>query len=194
MTDQLYASHQPTSHLPETLADRAVASIHAMAHGTLADLERVTHPAAVNREAVDEPPAASTPGAAGFWATAQWLRTAFSDLAFEIHEVVEQGDLVVVHNTMTGRQTGEFATYDQGRVKVVMPPTGKAFASTQTHWVRFRDGLVVEHWANRDDLATAEQLGWVPPSPLFLLRQARATRRARRRDARAARAAVDHRE
>jgi predicted ester cyclase len=191
MTEQLHAELEA---LPATLADRAVRQIHVMATGTFEELAALTDPDAVNREAVDEPPAASEAGAAGFWATALWLRGAFSDLAFEIHEVVEQGDLVVVHNTMTGRQTGEFATYDQGRVKVVMPPTGEAFASTQTHWVRFRDGLVVEHWANRDDLATAEQLGWVPPSPLFLLRQARATRRARRRDARAARAAVDHRE
>ena len=75
-----------------------------------------------------------------------------------------------------------------------MPPTGREFATTQTHWFRFRDGLVVEHWANRDDLATAEQLGWVPPTPAFLLRQAIATRRARRRAARAVRVGDDHRE
>jgi predicted ester cyclase len=175
MTDQLYADH-----LPATLTDRALASIRAMATGTLADLERLIDPTAVNREAVDEPPAASVPGAAGFWATAQWLRTAFSDLAFEIHQVVEDGDLVVVHNTMSGRHTGDFVVWDHGRIKVVMPPTGREFASTQTHWLRFRDGLIVEHWANRDDFGTAEQLGWAPPSPAFLFRQVLATRRARR--------------
>jgi predicted ester cyclase len=183
MTDQLYADH-----LPAALTDRAVASMHAMASGTLTDLERVVHPGAVNREAVDEPPAASAPGADGFWATALWLRAAFSELAFEVHEVVEDGDLVVVHNTMSGRHTGDFVMWDHGEVKVAMPPTGREFASTQTHWFRFRDGLVVEHWANRDDFATAEQLGWVPPSPAFLFRQARATRRARRVHIRAARA------
>jgi predicted ester cyclase len=186
MSDQLYADH-----LPAALTDRAVALMHAMAAGTLADLERLVHPEASNREAVDEPPAASTPGADGFWATALWLRTAFSGLAFEVHEVAaaNEGDLVVVHNTMSGRQTGDFVMWDHGKVKVVMPPTGREFASTQSHWLRFRDGLIVEHWANRDDFATAEQLGWVPPSPVFLLRQARATRRARRLHARAARAA-----
>lgn len=183
MTDQPYADTLPTT-LPATLVDRAVASMQAMATGTLADLERLIHAEAVNREAVDEPPAASTPGAAGFWATAEWLRTAFSGLAFEVHEVVEDGDLVVVHNTMSGRHTGDFVSWDQGQVKVVMPPTGREFASTQTHWLRFRDGLVVEHWANRDDFGTAEQLGWAPPSPAFLFRQVRATRRGRRRLAR----------
>ena len=176
MTDQL------TDTFSGTLSDRAAASIRAMATGTLADQERLVHPEAVNREAEDEPPACSTPGAAGFWATAQWLRTAFSDLAFEIHEVVEDGDLVVVHNTMSGRHDGDFVTWADGAIGVVMPPTGREFASTQTHWLRFRDGLIVEHWANRDDFGTAEQLGWAPPGPAFLFRQVRATRRARRPD------------
>ena len=61
----------------------------------------------------------------------------------------------------------------------VMPPTGKAFAITQTHWFRTRDGVITEHWANRDDLAMARQAGWVPPSPGFLLRAAIAKRRTR---------------
>jgi len=35
--------------------------------------------------------------------TARWLRNAFSDLAWEVHDVVHEGDLVVVHATMSGR-------------------------------------------------------------------------------------------
>jgi hypothetical protein len=42
------------------------------------------------------------------------------------------------------------------------------------------DGLVIEHWANRDDQGMAEQLGWVPPTPAYLLRMAMAKRRARK--------------
>ena len=38
-----------------------------------------------------------------------------------------------------------------------------------------RDGLVAEHWAVRDDQGMALQLGWVPPSPWYLLRCAVAT-------------------
>ena len=64
-----------------------------------------------------------------------------------------------------------------------MPPTGKRFATTQTHWFRLRDGLVVEHWANRDDQGTAMQLGWIPPSLRYLVKMAAATRRARRAEA-----------
>jgi hypothetical protein len=80
---------------------------------------------------------------------------------------------------MSGRHTGDFVSFRPGTAAVdsVMPPTGKAFAITQTHWFRTQDGVIIEHWANRDDLAMARQAGWVPPSPGFLLRAAIAKRR-----------------
>jgi hypothetical protein len=90
----------------------------------------------------------------------------------------------VVHNTMSGRQTGVAVIYGpDGAVAQAMPATGRRFATTQTHWLRLCDGKVIEHWANRDDQGTAMQLGWVPPTPWFLLKAALATRRARRREA-----------
>lgn len=157
-------------------------SMDAMATGSRDDFERIYHPEAVNREAIVEPPSAREPGPAGFYATAEWLREAFGSLHFEIHETAEQGDLVVLHVTMSGHHTGDFVNYQPGAnvVDTVMPPTGKPFAITQTHWFRTRDGLITEHWANRDDLAMARQAGWVPPSPTFLLRAALAKRRAQK--------------
>jgi hypothetical protein len=59
-------------------------------------------------------------------------------------------------------------------------PFSRTLAITQTHWFRTRDGQVVEHWANRDDLGMATQLGWVPPTPAYLWRMTRAKRHARR--------------
>jgi hypothetical protein len=55
-----------------------------------------------------------------------------------------------------------------------------AFAASQTHWYRLAEGRIVGHAANRDHLAQARQLGWVPPSPAFLVRSALASRRLRR--------------
>jgi hypothetical protein len=52
--------------------------------------------------------------------------------------------------------------------------------ATQSHWFRIEDGKVIEHWANRDDLGQAKQLGWVPPAPAYLIRMARAKARAKR--------------
>lgn len=160
----------------------ALRSIEIMGTGTREDFEEVIHARFLNHEAKDEPPEARQPhGPAAAWATAVWLRTAFADLRWEIHEVVAERDLVVVHCTMTGRHTADFVSYDaEANVKEAFPPTGKRFRSTQTHWIRVADGKAIEHWANRDDLGMAEELGWVPPTPAYLIRMAIAKRRAKR--------------
>lgn len=164
----------------------AVRSMQIMADGTAADFAQVVHPDAHNREAVDEPPDCRGRGPAAFLATARWLRDAFSDLRFEVHDLVEEGDLVVAHVTMSGRHTGTMVSYGpDGRPAQAFPPTGRRFATTQTHWLRIAPGergepQLIEHWANRDDLGTGQQLGWTPPSPAYLLRMVLATRRARR--------------
>jgi predicted ester cyclase len=165
----------------QAAADLALRSIQIMVDGSPADFVAVVHPDAVNREARDEPPECRGRGPEAYYATALWLRSTFSEMRFDVHEVVVDGDLVVVHTTMSGRQTGVASIYDDaGRVERAMPATKRRFAASHTHWLRLRDGLIVEHWANRDDLATAAQLGWVPPTPCFLVRAAIATRRARR--------------
>lgn len=160
----------------------ALASMSAMGSGTLADFEPLYTADAVNREAISEPPDARGTGPTALYATALWLRTAFDDLAWQIHDVVQDNDLIVVHTTMSGRQTGPFVAYrPDASVAAVFPPRGRTFAVTQTHWFHMRDGRVAEHWANRDDLGMAQQLGWNPPTPLYLVRMQLATRRARRR-------------
>jgi len=159
----------------------AIASMHAMGSGTLADFQALYTADAVNREARNEPPDTRGTGPAALYATARWLRTAFSDLAWRVHDVAHDDDLVVVHATMSGRQTGPFVAYrSDAEVGAVFPPRGRTFAVTQTHWFRMEDGRVAEHWANRDDLAMGQQLGWNPPTPLYLARMLLATRRARR--------------
>ena len=160
----------------------AMRSVRMMADGLREEFDQVLHPQFLNHEAKDEPPAARGRGPEAAYATALWLRDAFADLSWEIHEVVVEGDLAVVHCTMSGRHVQPFAGYDEhARIKEVFPPTRKRFATTQTHWLRVADGKVIEHWANRDDLGTAFQLGWAPPTPLYLVRSAFAKRRAVRR-------------
>ena len=171
-------------HTKEQLDANIALCVHSamiMADGTLPDFEAVVHPAAVNREARDEPPASRGLGPRAYHATALWLREAFADLRFEVHEAIARDDLVAVHLTMSGVHSGDMIGFDaDAHVAQVFPPTGKRFAATHSHWFRVADGMVVEHWANRDDLGTAKQLGWVPPTPLYLLRMALAKRRARR--------------
>ena len=159
----------------------AVRSIHAMAHGNRADFDILYHPQAVDRENPVQPPSSRVPGPAGFYATALWLRAAYADLHYDIHHAIADGDLVAVNSTMNGRHRAPFAVYtDAGAVDTVFPPTNKTFAMTQSHWFRIEDGTIIEHWANRDDLGTARQLGWIPPTPAYLVKMARAKRHAKR--------------
>ncbi|HEY5788512.1 MAG TPA: ester cyclase [Microlunatus sp.] len=160
----------------------AIASMHAMGSGTLADFGALYTADAINREAIAEPPDTRGVGPAAVFATALWLRAAFSDMTWTVHDVAQDHDLVVAHASMSGRQTGPFVAYrPDAEVAAVFPPRGRTFTVTQTHWFRMRDGRVAEHWANRDDLGMGQQLGWNPPTPLYLARMLLASHRARRR-------------
>ena len=53
-------------------------------------------------------------------------------------------------------------------------------AADRDSWFRIKDGKIFEHWATRDDLGQARQLGWLPPSPGYLIRSAVAKRQALR--------------
>src|SRR3712207_56981 len=90
-----------TTHLD--VKELCVRSMRIMADGAPEDFEAVVHPDARNREAIDEPPATHGRGPAAFYATALWLREAYAELRWDVHDVVAEGDLVVVHATMSGK-------------------------------------------------------------------------------------------
>ncbi|QLY28968.1 ester cyclase [Nocardia huaxiensis] len=163
------------------MADLAERAIHAVLAGTVADLATLVHTGAVNREASAEPPATRGAGPTAFHATGEWLRAAFSELAWTTEREVVEGELVVTYGTLSGRHTGDFVVWTpDGSVERAFAPTGRTFTIRQVHFQRIADGLVLEHWAVRDDQGMAVQLGWIPPTPGFLLRCHRATKRARR--------------
>ena len=134
-------------------------------------------PEAINHEAKDEP-AGARPRPGRLLATALWLREAFADLRVEVHEVVAERDLVAVHCTMSGRHASRRRYDADGGVEEAFPPTGKAFATTQTHWMRVADGKIIEHWANRDDLGMAEAARLGAADAAVPVRMALAKRRA----------------
>lgn len=159
----------------------AEAAIRSTLGGTLADLVQLVHPEATNRESVTEPPGTRGRGPEAFQATGEWLRSAFSDLRWTTEQSVSEDDLVVTFGTMSGRHTGGFVVWTaDAQVERAFAPTGQTFSVRQAHFQRFREGLVVEHWAVRDDQGMAVQAGWLPPTPSYLVRCALATRRARR--------------
>ena len=161
-----------------TTHDVARRSLLLMEQWDDTEAAELIHPDAANDEAVSEPPAARGRGAAAFKATYDWLHAAFEGLRWEVRELAAEGDLVVVRTVMHGRQVAPFATYGpDGRLAQVFASNGRSFAISQTHWYRLADGRVIWHATNRDDLGQARQLGWVPPSPAFLVRSGLARRR-----------------
>ena len=88
--------------------------------------------------------------------TMLWLGRVFSDQRWEIHQVIGEGDTVVVHATHHGRHTGDL---------MGIPPTDRPVAYDYVHIVRFRDGKGAEHWGIRDDMTLMRQLGVLPERP-----------------------------
>jgi steroid delta-isomerase-like uncharacterized protein len=84
--------------------------------------------------------------------------TTFPDWHMEIVDIVASGDDVVVRCTVTGTHRGTGKMPLNG-MPVGAPPTGKRFEVIHTHWHKVREGQIVEHFANRDDLGMLRQLG-----------------------------------
>jgi len=139
-------------------------------------------PGYVNHRGVHEPLAARGRGPEALKATAGWLRRAFGELRFDIHDIVVIDDRAIAWVTLHGRNTGPFVVHDSpdGSVTEVFPPTGRSFAARQVHWFRIADGAIAEHDAVRDDMGMAKQVGWIPPRPGFIVRMLLARRRERR--------------
>ncbi len=82
------------------------------------------------------------------------LSAGFSDQRVVVHHVLVDGDMAAVHLTVEGVHTGRFLP-QIGTVE----PTGKPFTWSHVHLFRVADGLAVEHWAVRDDIGLAKQVG-----------------------------------
>ena len=84
------------------------------------------------------------------------LRTIEADLGpteLEQHHLIGEGDLVVHHVTMHG-------THRASTMPLLadVQVTGRSAAWTFIHIWRVADGMLVEHWACRDDMGLLEQL------------------------------------
>ncbi len=126
----------------------------------------------LNHRCADEPMDTRQGGPEGLKATIRWLHRAFTDMRFEFHEVLVSGDRAVARVTLHARQHGPFVVHDSpdGQVTDAFPSNGREFAVFQTHWFKIANGAVSEHDAVRDDLGMARQLGWIPPTPIFVIR------------------------
>ena len=78
---------------------------------------------------------------------------ALIDPQFTIEDLIGEGDRVVARLTAAATQTGPL---------MGMPASGKRYSIGEIHIFRLRDGLVVEHWHQFDQMAMMKQLGAMP--------------------------------
>ncbi len=76
-----------------------------------------------------------------------------------IHEMVAEGDWVAVRTTCEGIHAVEPSLPVNGGIFEGIPPTGRTYRAQHMHLFRVVDGKITDHWANRDDLGAARQLG-----------------------------------
>jgi steroid delta-isomerase-like uncharacterized protein len=96
---------------------------------------------------------ASGAGPDGLKGAMDRLSNALADVEFRIEDVIAEDDRVVVRVTAAARQVGEF---------MGMPASGKRYEIDEIHIFRVRDGQVVEHWHQFDQMGMMRQLGALP--------------------------------
>lgn len=101
-------------------------------------------------------------GRAGLTRVLSDLRTLFPDYRHDLVEITANGDVVVTRNRVSGTHKGTGHLPVEGGLLVGVPPPNRSFIVQHIHWWRFKDGLIVEHYACRDDVEMLQQLGLSP--------------------------------
>jgi steroid delta-isomerase-like uncharacterized protein len=81
------------------------------------------------------------------------LLRAYPDLHITIEDLVEEGDKLVMRNTVTGTHQGQY---------MGIPPTGKSVTYNEIFIFRFAGGRIAETWGVVDVLSQMRQLGAIP--------------------------------
>jgi len=102
------------------------------------------------------PPPGMPSGREGLKAIARAMRAAFPDLKNTVDLQVAEGDLVAGKITYTGTMKSDLFG---------MKATGKQATWTESHFVRVKNGKVIEHWGDIDQLSMLRQLGLAPAPP-----------------------------
>ena len=97
-------------------------------------------------------------GREGFEERMEDIFATFPDWRWDIVDIITSEDKVVVRMNVTGTHLGVGKMRLNG-MPVGAAATGKRFEITHMHWFTLRNGQIVDHQANRDDLGLLRQLG-----------------------------------
>jgi predicted ester cyclase len=78
---------------------------------------------------------------------------------FTLHELVAEGDWVACRATVIGQHSAQPNFPIDSGIYNISPPKGERFTFQHLHLFKIVDSLIAEHWANRDDLGAARQIG-----------------------------------
>jgi predicted ester cyclase len=120
--------------------------MEGLGKGDLSVADEVLSPDFVNLGGLGD----SATGPEVFKATIGSLRGAFSDIAYELPEMISEGSRVAVRYVMTGVHTAEFMGVEA---------TGRTVTYDSMAFFRFVDGKVVERQGLVQDLALMRELG-----------------------------------
>ena len=109
----------------------------------------------------DYRPYALREGHEGIRAMVEGAWTAFPDYHEEVHELIAEGDRVVVHLTISGTS---LVSMSRSRTPPMgaLPATGKRAQSDEIVILQIRDGKVLRQRGIVDNLSALRQLGVVP--------------------------------
>jgi len=94
-------------------------------------------------------------GRDGLKAAMERVSKGLAEVALTIDDLIAEGDCVAVRVTAHAKQVGEFMR---------LPPSGKSYTIGEIHIFRLRDGKVIEHWHQFDQMGLMKQLGAMPGS------------------------------
>lgn len=98
-------------------------------------------------------------GREGVLAVLEDIFTTFPDWRMEILEIFADGDWASVRYRVSGTHRGIGRIPVNGGMLIGVEPTGKRFEVQHIHLFKFRNGKIIDHYANRDDLGMMQQLG-----------------------------------
>ena len=153
------ARAEPVSELGNSGAEAANAQIVRRHHDVLNNGD-VT--AAAQFFAVDTRNHGVPVGRAGVLHVLTDIFNTFPDWRMEIETLAAIDDDVIVRMIVSGTHKGVGKIPVNGGLLVGVPPTGKSFKVQHIHWYTLKQGLIVEHRANRDDVGMMQELGLLP--------------------------------
>jgi steroid delta-isomerase-like uncharacterized protein len=122
----------------------------AFNRGNLSVVDELVSPDFVEREQL---PPGTPAGREGVKQLTVVFRGAFPDFKVTIDDLIAEGDRVVIRESWTGTQRGEF---------MGVPATGRTVRFGVIDILRFAGGRIVEHWGQMDSMGLMMQLGAIP--------------------------------